>query len=52
MRIAYRQGFRIYYSVFGTTVVLLLAGSTKQAQDRAIAKAKEYLAEANRRAKS
>lgn len=52
MRIPYGQGFRIYYSVFGTTVVLLLAGSTKQAQDRTIAKAKEYLAEANRRAKS
>ena len=52
MRIPYGQGFRIYYAVFGTRVVLLLAGSTKQAQDRTIAKAKEYLAEANRRAES
>lgn len=52
MRIPYGQGFRIYYAVVGTSVVLLLAGSTKQAQDKAIAKAKEYLAEANRRAKS
>ena len=52
MRISYSQGFRIYYSVFGTRIILLLAGSTKQGQDRAIAKAKEYLAEAKRRAES
>jgi len=33
-------------------LVLLLAGSTKHDQDRAIAKAQEYLEEANRRLKS
>lgn len=52
MRIAYGQGFRIYYAVFGTKVVLLLAGSTKKEQDRAVAKAKDYLAEAHRRSGS
>jgi len=52
MRIPYGQGFRIYYTVFGTRIVLLLAGSTKKGQDRAVTKAKEYLAEANRRAET
>jgi putative addiction module killer protein len=52
MRIPYGQGFRIYYAVVGQKIVLLLAGSTKQGQDKAIAKAKEYLAEANRRVRS
>ena len=51
MRIPYGQGFRVYYTVVGQKIVLLLAGSTKQGQDKAIAKAKEYLAEANRRVK-
>jgi putative addiction module killer protein len=49
MRIHYGQGFRIYYTVMEQKVALLLAGSTKQAQDKTIAKAKEYLAEAIRR---
>lgn len=52
MRIHYGQGFRIYYTVIGQRVVLLLAGSTKQGQDRAIAKSTEYPAEANRRVES
>ena len=51
MRIHHSQGFRVYYTVVGLKVVLLLAGSTKQEQDRTIAKAKEYLAEATRRVK-
>ena len=52
MRIAYGQGFRVYYAVFGMKIVLLLAGSMKSEQDRAIAKARDYLAEANRRSKT
>lgn len=52
MRISYAQGYRIFYTVAGQKIVLLLAGSTKREQDKTIAKAKEYLAEANRRAKT
>lgn len=52
MLISYGQGFRIYYTIMDGKLVLLLAGSTKQDQDRTISKAKEYLEEANRRLKS
>ena len=51
MRIHYAQGYRLFYTVVGQKVVLFLAGSTKQAQDKAIAKAKEYLADYNGRVK-
>ena len=51
MRISYGPGFRIYYFVVGQKVILLLSGSTKNNQDRTIAKAKEYLADYNRRVK-
>lgn len=49
MRVHYGPGFRIYYIIAGQKVILLLAGSTKKEQDRTIAKAKEYLADYNRR---
>lgn len=52
MRIQYAQGFRIFYTVVGQEIVVLLAGSTKQEQDKTIAKAKEYLADYNRRVKT
>ena len=52
MRIHYAQGFRIFYTIIGQKVVLLLAGSTKQDQERAIARAKEYLSAYNGRATS
>ncbi|MBB1248581.1 type II toxin-antitoxin system RelE/ParE family toxin [Rhizobium sp. G21] len=42
MRISYAQGYRVFYTVIGQKIVLLLAGSTKQEQDKAIAKAIEY----------
>lgn len=45
MRIHYAQGYRLFYAVIGQKVVLLLAGSTKQDQDRAIEKARGYLAD-------
>ena len=51
MRLKYGPGYRVYYTIVGQKIVLLLAGSTKQGQDKAIAKAKEYLAEYNRRVK-
>ena len=49
MRIHYAQGYRVFYTVVGQKVVLFLAGSTKQEQDKTIAKAKEYLADYNER---
>ena len=45
------QGYRIFYSAIGRKVVLILAGSTKQAQDRTIAKAKAYLHDYRQRMK-
>ena len=45
MREHYGAGYRIFYSVRGDQVVLLLAGSSKRDQERTIAKAKEYLAD-------
>ncbi|MCD2173337.1 type II toxin-antitoxin system RelE/ParE family toxin [Rhizobium sp. C4] len=51
MRIHYAQGYRLFYTIVGTKIVLLLAGSTKKEQDRTIAKAKDYLADYNSRAK-
>ena len=43
MREHFGSGYRIYYSIIGNKMVLMLAGSTKKDQDRAISKAKEYL---------
>ena len=51
MRIHYGQGFRIFYAIKGEKIVLLLAGSTKQTQDKAIAAAKVRLADYIRRTK-
>lgn len=44
MRIHYAQGFRIYFTVIGRRIVLLLVGSAKQDQDRGIERARKYLA--------
>lgn len=49
MRINYGAGFRVFYSIIGDKVVLLLAGSIKRDQKKAITKAKEYLADYERR---
>jgi len=49
MREHYGPGYRIFYTITGKTVVLLLAGSTKRDQNKAIVKAKKYLAEYERR---
>lgn len=51
MRIHAEQGFRIFYAVVGQTVILLLAGSTKKDQDRAIVKARTCLEDYKRRMK-
>lgn len=42
-RVQYGPGFRIHYSVIGNRIVLLLAGSTKQSQQKEIENARQYL---------
>ena len=49
MREHYGAGFRVFYKLIGNKIVLLLAGSTKKDQISTIAKAKEYLADYERR---
>jgi len=49
MRENYGPGYRIYYSIVGRKIILLLAASTKREQDRTIAKAKEYMADYEKR---
>lgn len=43
MREHYGPGYRIYYSIIGNKIVLLLIGSEKKDQDKAIAQAVENL---------
>jgi putative addiction module killer protein len=42
-------GYRVFFSIVGQKIILLLAGATKQDQDRAIVKTKDYLADYLRR---
>ncbi len=49
MREHYGSGYRIFYSIVENKIVLLLAGSTKKDQNKIITKAKEYLADYDRR---
>lgn len=48
MREHYGAGYRIFYSIIENKIVLLLAGSLKRDQDKAIKQAKEYLADYER----
>ena len=41
MRIDHGPGYRLYYTIRGQVVVLLLCGSTKSDQDKAIKQARE-----------
>jgi putative addiction module killer protein len=43
LREHYGSGYRIFYSIVGNKIILLLAGSMKRDQDRVIVKAKEHL---------
>ena len=43
LRLAFGPGYRIYYSVQGDRIVLLLAGGTKGTQTRDIERAKRLL---------
>ena len=49
MREHYGPGYRIFFSIVGRKIILLLAGSTKQEQRRVIARAKDYLLDYERR---
>ena len=51
MRENYGPGYRLFYTVRGQKIILLLAGSTKKDQRRTIDKAKEYLADYEKRIK-
>jgi len=42
-------GYRLFFSIVDRKIVLLLAGSTKQDQDRVISRAREYLADYRQR---
>ena len=42
MRVHYGGGYRIYYRVEGDKIILVLAGSTKEDQDKMIKKAEKY----------
>ena len=43
MRIDYSSGYRVYYSVEGSEIILLLIGGTKKSQDSDLDKAVSYL---------
>ena len=45
LRESHGPGYRVFYSIVGRKIILLLAGSTKKDQRRTIAKAKDYLAD-------
>lgn len=45
-------GYRIFYAVVGTKIVLLLGGSTKRDQEREIAKVERYYADYQARKKN
>lgn len=51
LRVNSGPGYRVYYSIVGRKIILLLAGSTKKDQDRTIARAREYLADYQSRLK-
>jgi putative addiction module killer protein len=51
LRIDQGQGYRVYLSRQGDEIVLLLCGSDKSDQDRAIKQAVEYLDDWKRRGK-
>jgi putative addiction module killer protein len=52
MRVHYGQGYRLFYTIVGQRIVLLVAGSTKHGQDKTIVRATEYLVDYQRRTRS
>ena len=49
LRIDFGPGYRIYFGMRGTVMVILLCGGDKSSQDRDIPKAKAYWADWRRR---
>ena len=49
LRIDYGAGYRIYYSIVGKTIVLLLCGGNKRKQNADIERAIDYLNDYKRR---
>ena len=49
LRIDVGPGYRVYYAMAGTTVVLLLSGGDKRTQDADISRAEEYWRDWQRR---
>ena len=45
MREHYGPGYRIFYTLVGKKLIVLLAGSSKKDQKKVIAEAKKYLAD-------
>ena len=45
MREHYGPGYRIFYTIVGNKLIVLLAGSSKKDQKKAISEAKKYLAD-------
>lgn len=45
LKIFYGPGYRVYFSEYGKTIILLLCGGDKGSQSIDIKKAKEYLAD-------
>jgi putative addiction module killer protein len=42
LELRFHQGYRIYFTEVGNTIVILLCGGDKSSQEKDIAKAKEY----------
>jgi putative addiction module killer protein len=51
LRIDWGPGYRVYYAMVGTAIVLLLCGGDKRNQSADIRKAKEYLRDYKRRSR-
>lgn len=45
MREHYGPGYRIFYTIVGNKLIVLLAGSSKKDQKKAVVEAKKYLAD-------
>jgi putative addiction module killer protein len=52
MREHYGPGYRIFYTTVGKKIILLLAGSSKKDQAKAVTQAKRYLADYEERTRS
>ncbi len=52
MREHYGPGYRIFYTTVGKKIILLLAGSSKKDQAKAVTQAKGYLADYEERTRS